>query len=521
VLIGDIVRRNAVYYPERDAVVVPGAESRTWADLDARTNRLANVLLALGLTKEDRVAILAPNCAEYVEWFFSCAKSGIAGVATNVKLADAELASFYGYVRPSVVLVHADFAARAGMLEGAESVVNVIGFGGEHGFPLDLEELLAQTPDADPGCAVGEDDAYQLAATSGTTGVMKAAIITHRNATAGMLNFLAEQPVPAEGTFLQNTPFYFGPGGPANLHPVLMKGGRTVVAPAFRPADFLRLVEEHRVTNTTLVPTMMKMVLDDPLCETCDVSSVKAVTMGGSPVTRDLLRRARAIFGDVFFPWYGLTETSSCGLSLRREDQHLEGSEENVRRLGSLGKPHVSVQVRVVDADGRDVPHDGQTHGEIWIAGDTVSPSYFERPDETAATYEGPWFKTGDVAVVDADAFVTLVDRTKDIIITGGINVFSREVEDAISSHPAVADVAVIGVPHERWGEAVHAVVVRRPGAAVEAEEIIGHVAARLAPYKKPQSVDFVDALPLSATGKLVKRELRARYSAGGAPVVG
>jgi acyl-CoA synthetase (AMP-forming)/AMP-acid ligase II len=300
-----------------------------------------------------------------------------------------------------------------------------------------------------------------------------------------------------------------------------MKGGRTVVPPTFRPGEFLDLVERYRVTNTTLVPTMMAMVLSDPLCGASDVSSVQAVTMGGSPVTRDLLRRAREVFGDVFFPWYGLTETSSCGLSLRREDQHLDGTEAEVRRLGSLGKPHVSVQVRVVADDGRDVPRDGRTPGEIWIAGDTVSPMYFRQPDETAAALEGAWFKTGDVAVVDEDSFVTLVDRKKDIIITGGINVFSREVEDAIASHPAVTAVAVIGVPHERWGEAVHAVVVCGPGTAVTTDEIVEHVAARLAPYKKPQSVEFVDALPVSPTGKLLKRELRARYSAGASSVGG
>jgi long-chain acyl-CoA synthetase len=278
---------------------------------------------------------------------------------------------------------------------------------------------------------------------------------------------------------------------------------------------FLRLVPEYRVTHAILVPTMLRMVFNHPECGTHDVSSIVAITCGGSPVTRDLVLRAREVFGPVLYPMYGLAETYSCALVLPPHQQHTEGTEAQVRRLGSAGKPMVLNSVRVVGKDGNDVPQDNATAGEVWIAGDTVSSEYFRRPEETAASRTGEWFHSGDLAVIDEEGFITIVDRLKDVIITGGINVFSGEVEEAVRAHPAVAEAAVIGVPHDTWGEAIHAVVVVRDGAEVTEEEVIETASSRLAGYKKPRSVSFVDALPMSATGKVLKRQLRLPYWAG------
>src|SRR5581483_3189431 len=278
---------------------------------------------------------------------------------------------------------------------------------------------------------------------------------------------------------------------------------------------FLRAVEEHGVTHCILVPTMLGMVLASPECGRRDVSTMQAINMGGSPLPREMLARAREIFGDVFYPGYGMAETYSCGLMLRPEHQFTEGTEEQVRRLASAGKPAMLIQCRVVGADGEDVPRDNQTTGEVWLKGDSVSPGYFRRPEETAAAYEDGWIKTGDVGVVDDDGFVTIVDRLKDIIITGGINVFSRDVEDALYAHTAVGLVAAIGVPHETWGEAIHAVVTLKPGASATEDELLAFAAERLASFKKPRSLEIVPALPVSATGKILKRELRARYWQG------
>ncbi len=514
-LVSDIVRRNAEYFGEHEAVVVPGSRVTRWGDLDRRTNQLAHALAALGAGKGDRVAMFAPNCGEYIDFFFACAKAGAIGAATNIRLVAKELVHYLRYVEPSVVIVHADVADLARTWLGElDPTTRVVGAGMGHGFALDLEEAIAAAPTSDPGVPVDETDVYQLGATSGTTGVPKGALLTHRNAIGAMMNWLAEMPIGEGGTNLQNIPLFFNPGGPAGLHPVFMKGGRTVLFPSFAPRTFAAAVPELGVTHSILVPTMIKMVLDEPDSDTFDMSSLQAVSTGGSPLPRALLERARDVFGDVFFPQYGMAETYSCGLILRREDQHTSGTDAQVRHLGSVGKPCPLMSVRIVDADGVDVPHDNLTPGEIWMRGDSVSPGYFRMPEETETSRAGSWFKSGDIAVVDEEGFVTIVDRAKDMIIIGGINVFSSEVEAVLAEHPDLQSVAVIGIPHERWGEAIHAVVVPWEGRSVTEEELLRFAADRLTSYKRPRSVEIVQALPVSATGKVLKKELRAAHAA-------
>jgi acyl-CoA synthetase (AMP-forming)/AMP-acid ligase II len=509
-LVGDIVRRNARFFPERDAVLTPSGVRRSWAEVDERSNRLANALVTLGLQKGDRLALYAPNCAEYIDFFFGTAKSGIAGASTNIRLSAYELASYHSYVKPRALLVHADLVEQAReWIAQVPSLEHLIGFGEGHGLDLDLETLLAAAAPTEPEVEVDESDIYQLGATSGTTGVPKAAILTHRNAIAAMVSWAAEMPVPECGTALQNIPMFFNPGGPSGLHPVLMKGGRTVIPPAFDPAEFPRLVEEYAVTNTIIVPTMVQMVVSTPGADKFDLSSLRGIMSGGSPMSTDVLRRAREIVGDVFYPIYGMAESYSVGTILRPENQFTEGTAEQVARLASVGKPYVLTQLRVVDGQGEDVPHDGTTSGEIWMAGDTMSPGYYEMPDETELSRAGEWFRTGDVAVVDSEGFITIVDRLKDMIITGGINVFSIEVERCLQQHPAVEQVAVIGLPSEQWGETIHAIVqLTAEGAATE-QDLLAFASERLSGYKKPRSVEFVRDMPISATGKILKKDLR------------
>ena len=513
-LVGDIVRRNAEYFADDDAVVVPDQGPVSWAGLEQRTNQLARSFAELGLEKGDRVSMLAPNGLEYLEFFFACAKSGIIGAALNVRLAPAELTAYLGdIVEPRAILVHEQFNPLAdAFLPEVGSIEHVVGIGVGHGRDLDYEQLLAAAPASDPGVHIEDTDRYQLGATSGTTGVPKAAVLSHRNAIAAMLNWLADFQAPETSTNLQNIPMFFNPGGPSGLHPVLMKGGRTVIFPSFEPGSFLRGVPQYGVTHSILVPTMISMVVDHPDAAEHDLSSLLAVNCGGSPVPRELLKRARPVFGDVFHPIYGLAETYSCGTILRPENQYTEGTEAQVRRLSSVGKPKVLMDVRVVDSEGHDVPHDNESGGEVWMRGDTVSSGYFGMPEETAKSREGEWFKTGDVAVVDEEGFISIVDRMKDIIITGGINVYSRDVEEAIYDHPAVSQVAVIGVPHEKWGEAIHAVVVLAPGASADEDELIEFASQRLADYKKPRSLEVREELPLGGTGKILKKELQAEF---------
>jgi long-chain acyl-CoA synthetase len=514
-LVSDIVRRNASFFGDDDGVVIPDGPTYSWEQVDRRSNQLANALLGLGLRKGDRVATFLPNGAEYIEFFFACAKTGIIGSTTNVRLSAHDLTSYLSYVEPSAILVHAELREQAGWVPEVASIKHVLGVGADHGYEVDLADAVASASEAEPRADVDDDDVYQLGATSGTTGTPKGAILTHRNAIAAMLNWLAEMPVPEKGTSIQNIPLFFNPGGPAGLHPVLMKGGRTVIPPAFEPGNFLRSVPRYEVTHTILVPTMVGMVLNHPECRQHDLSSLQGIMSGGSPLHREVLVEAREVFGDVFFPLYGMAETYSNGTILRRQNQHTSGTPEQVKRLASVGKPNVLMQVRVVGDDGQDVPRDGETPGEIWMQGDTVSPGYFRLDEETAAAREDGWFKSGDIATLDTEGFITIVDRAKDIIITGGINVFSRDIEEVLFEHAAVAQAAVIGIPSEQWGEAIHAIVVLKPGQHAESQELIEFAAERLAGYKKPRSLDIVDSMPIGGTGKILKRELRAPFWAG------
>ena len=410
-LVSSIVRRNAVFFGDRDAVVEPGRRTLTWTALDERTNQLARGLLSLGIGKGERIAVLAPNCGEHIELFFAEAKSGIVGAPMNVRLTLDEWAAYCRYVEPVAVIIHASLARAAVLADLAPSIRHLIGFGGAHGLPLDLDELAATQPATEPNANVDENDLYQLAATSGTTGVSKAAALTHRNAWAAMCMYLAELNVLEGETVLQNIPLFFNPGGPAHIHPALIKGGRTVILPGFDPGAFCDAVACHGVNHTILVPTMVTMVLDHPSAATSDFSSLRSVISGGSPLSRDLLLRARPVFGDVFFPHFGMAETYSSGLILRREHQITNGPDEIVRRLGSAGTPHVSIEARVVGGDGADVPRDNLSEGEIWLRGDSVAAEYFRMPEETAAAHDGDWFKTGDIAVMDDGGFITVVDR--------------------------------------------------------------------------------------------------------------
>lgn len=515
-LVRTIVERNARYFPDDEAIVEQGGRSLTWSELNARSNQLAAGLRDLGLGKGDRLAMYSLNCAEYMEFFFACAKTGIVGQALNARLTPGELVPYVDDIGPRGLIVGRGFDELADELVGRTSSVETLvgletdGAADHHHY----EELLASQPIQDPATDVVESDPYQICATSGTTGRMKGAVHTQGSAMAAILTYVMELPTRQRDTNLQNIPFFFNSGGPASISPVLVRGGRSILPEAFGLREFLEAIPTYRVTHTTLVPTMLNMVLAEDGVDEVDVSSLRVLIMGGSPLSRDLLVRGRKIFGDVFHPFYGMAESYSTGGFLRREDQKPQGDEHEVARLSSAGRSMVTTQVRVAGDDGEEVAWDGETPGEVWVGGDTLFSGYFGLEEETAMAREGRWFKSGDIAVVDDEGFFTIVDRTKDIIISGGINVFSREVEDALVDHPGIDQVAVIGVPDDRWGERVHAVVVALDD-TLDEDAVRAHAAERLADYKRPKSVEFRDELPISATGKVLKKNLRAPYWEG------
>jgi long-chain acyl-CoA synthetase len=516
VLIADIARRNATFFGDDDAVIDLGGGQWTWAGLDDWSSRMAAVFVDLGVEVGDPVAVLAPNCATYLSFFFACSKSGALGAPLNIRLTASELGAYLAYVEPKALLVHASLASVGRTLAAAvPTIEHLVGFGGVHGLSIDLDEAVAAASPAEPRRSVDSGTLYMLAATSGTTGVSKAAALTNANALAAIASHTAELPIGERETVLQNIPLFFNPGGPAGLHAALGKGGRSVIAPGFEPGTFLEAVPRFDVNHTILVPTMIQMVLDHPAAATADLSTLRSVVCGGSPLSKELLLAAREVFGDVFRPTYGLAETYSCGLVLRPQNQRPDGDATDVRRLGSAGKPHILTTVKVVADDGAEVPHDGEAIGEVLVRGDMVAAGYYRMPEETALAFADGWMHTGDLATVDEGHFVTIVDRKKDIIITGGINVHSREVEEALLRHPAVSQAAAIGIPHPQWGEAVHAVVVAAPGVDLDPDEVLAFCAGELAGFKRPRSLEVRDELPISGTGKVLKRVLRETARAG------
>lgn len=361
---------------------------------------------------------------------------------------------------------------------------------------LDPEPLVAPK--------VSASDHSALAYTGGTTGIPKAVMPTYRSSAAMAQIMTTEWQWPFEVRHLVCSPLSHAGG--SFLVPVFLQGGTLLVLPQFEPGAVLEAIERHRITTTMLVPSMLYALLDHPNFESTDLASLETVYYGASPISPHRLQEAIRRLGPIFFQFYGQTECPQT-LSVMRKEEHLV---DDLARLSSCGRPLPWNRVALLDEDLREVGPDAP--GEICVRGPLVMKGYWKRPDETAAAFAGGWLHTGDIARRDADGFLTIVDRKKDMIVSGGFNVFPREVEDVIGSHPAVAAVAVIGVPDNKWGEAVKAFVVVRAGVSVDAQELMQLVRERKGSHYAPKSVDLVDSIPMTAVGKPDKKALRARF---------
>jgi fatty-acyl-CoA synthase len=390
------------------------------------------------------------------------------------------------------------------LLERVPTLKRLLSFGPDD----DATDLIALAESFSPkplkAPVVNPDDVSGLAYTGGTTGKPKGAMITFRSSVAMTNIQMAEWQWPDEIRFLIATPLSHA--GASFFLPTLLRGGSIVVLPGFDPTRVLETIEKYRITATMLVPTMLYVLLDHPALATTDVSSLKTIYYGAAAISPTRLKEAIERFGPIFFQFFGQTECPMCITSLRKEDH----DPTNLERLASCGRPVPWLHVALLDDAGNEVPV-GEP-GEICVRGPLVMAGYWKKPEQTAEALADGWLHTGDIARRDADGFYYIVDRKKDMIVSGGFNVFPREVEDVISAHPAVAAVAVIGVPDEKWGEAVKAVVVTRPGASVASEELISLVKDHKGSIHAPKSVDFVEALPVSALGKADKKALRAQY---------
>jgi long-chain acyl-CoA synthetase len=485
------LRRGTQVAAERPAVIC-GEVEVSFAESWDRCRRLAGALDELGVADGERVAVVGPNCHRYVELYQAVPGSGRVLVPLNQRHSGAELAYALEDSGAKVLFSALELDDLPPCVERVVEMAD--------GY----EALIADAAPADFPPRIAEDAVAGLFYTGGTTGAAKGVMLTHRNLVSNAFHFQACWGFGPDTCWLVVAPLFHLAGTIAVLA-TTWHGGRQVMLPAFEPAVALDLVEAKGVTSTLVVPSMLAALSDEQLARPRDVSSLTLISHGGAPSATETLRRAHAAFPDAeLLHIYGATETSPIATTLRHEELVLESAQ-----AGSCGQPAVGVDVRVMSPAGELLPA-GEV-GEVVIRGPNVMAGYWNKPEETAAALVDGWYHTGDLGYLDEDAFLFLVDRAKDMIVTGGENVYSVEVEEILYRHPAVLEAAVFGIPDARWGEAVHAVVV--PRAPVREDELIEHCRVAIAAYKVPKRVEFShEPLPKSGAGKLLKRELRAPY---------
>lgn len=494
--------RPALYLGD---VVLTGGQMRD------QISCFGQALESLGIGKGSTVAMLSKNRPEVLisvgsQMILGCRNTALAPMGSlddhSYILGDAEI--------ETLIFDPTAFEGRAADLKASVPTLKNLFSLGPSEVGVDILALAQTfTPQRLVAADVDGDDPSSMVYTGGTTGKPKGVVNTFRSGVTLPQIQMAEWQFPDEMRFLACTPLSHA--GMAFFVPTLLRGGSLVVLPAFEPGAVLEAIEKYRITSTMLVPTMIYMLLDHPDLQTRDVSSLQTLFYGAAAMSPSRLQEGIAKLGPIFFQYFGQSE---CGMTITvmRKEEH---DPENVERLASCGRPVPWLDVRLLDDDLNEVPQ-GEL-GEICVRGPLVMKEYWRKPQETAEALRGGWLHTGDIARADADGFLYIVDRKKDMIVTGGFNVFPREIEDVISAHPAVASVAVVGVPDEKWGEAVKACVVLRDGQTVEAAELVERVRAAKGSVHAPKSVDFVDTLPLTPIGKLDKKALRAQYWEGAA----
>jgi long-chain acyl-CoA synthetase len=515
--LGDVARRNATYEAARVGIVF-GAIRQTWQEVDARANRLANGLASLGLSPGDRVAVLARNSHRYLETYFAVAKAGLVTVPLNYRLIGRELASILADCEARALLAEAEFGPEVDRLIGEVPGLRLfVGMGPGHAWPLDYERLVEAQEAVPPAVEVPEDSLSLLSYTSGTTGRPKGVMLSHRNLLASGTSLLVEYGIPRDAVWQINQPLCFV-GCLGSTMPSLLRGARVVVT-NFEPRGAAESIARERVTHTSMVPTMVRLVCALPDVERYDLSSLQRIFHAAAPMPVALRQDATRMLGDVLTNVYGLTESAPAASVMPRGALSAALADADParyqRRLASVGKPAVNVEMRVARPDGSLVPAGSDEVGELVLRGPNVMLGYWKQPRQTAEALRDGWLHTGDLGRMDEDGFFYVVDRSKDMIITGGINVYSSEVEEVLYQHPAVAEAAVIGVPDEQWGESVKAIVALRPGEQTDAAALIEHCRAQLGAFKVPRTIDFLANLPKSDRGKILKHDLREGYWTG------
>ena len=511
--LGSIHRRNAVLYPDKVAFRF-GDATRTFGEYNERGARFANALAGLGVGRGVPFAVMTRNCLEILDCYGAADKGGAILAPMNFRLTAVELGPILTRLAPKAVVVQGPFVElfKGLQSDGVLAGVTCIGFQTDslpEGW-LDLEELLAGASTTEPVEPEPGDIAYVIY-TSGTTGIPRAACLTHGGQWAVAGTLALEMALVPTDVHFGLMPLYHGGGRAIQLSHTL-RGATVIVNDGWETESVLRGLADHRITTTQVVPTMVTWLLDRPDLPDYDLSALRLVWYASAPMPVALLKRAIAAFGNVFMQGYGQTEAGPLVTAMHIYEHEVEGP--NTARLASCGRDALNVELRIVDETGNDVPR-GEI-GELAVRSPFIMTGYLKMPEDTAAALRGGWLFTSDLGYQDSDGYVYLVDRKRDMVISGGENIYPREIEEVLFQHPAVLEVAVIGVPDDVWGEAIKAYVVPKAaeGGRAAAEviaELTAYCRANLAGYKRPKSMEIIPELPKNPSGKILKTEFRKR----------
>ncbi|MEH7114984.1 long-chain-fatty-acid--CoA ligase [Neobacillus niacini] len=507
-LVSSIVEKQARLIPDKHAIIDDSHSKKiTYSQLFKRSKRFANALLDMGLQPGDRVAMILSNSYVSAELIYGITMAGMVMVNINERLREQEIKYILNDSNTKVIVTSSEITRLLNNIDVPALKYTISINGGICDYLY--ESLLENSCDQKPNIKMSIEDIALLLYTSGTTGIPKGVPLSHKNLLTSAMNFVIEAIHNPNGSYLAVMPYHHIVCVP---HMAAILRGMRVVVSKFEVNTVLELVEKYKITHAFLVPSMITMLLESNQIEQYDTSSLEMILYAAAPMPVEILKKALKRFGAIFCQFYGSTETASITTILRKDEHILNGTEEWTERLASCGREILNTSIKIVNENGEEVEI-GEP-GEIIVKGDNVMKNYFNFEQTQEAVKDG-WFYTGDIGKFDHDRFIYIVDRKKDMIISGGFNIYPREIEETLYTHPAVYEASVVGIPEKIWGESVLALVVLKPGFVVTEDEIIDFCKKQIASYKKPSKVKFIDVLPRNDSGKINKVALRKKYWEG------